>query len=262
MPRQSAFYTSAFNTRSLLEQSEFDSLTGLRIVQRAAFVCFADGDGDEDGDGKPPRTYTNEEVEKMIKTRIKKAESEAAKLAAENERLSKGMSDLSEKFEKLNEKYESSNKSDVEKELAKAQRALQKYEADLANANKAKTEAEEKAAAAAKGLTTTRLQATIRDALRSSQAHATGMEQAVQLMMGAGATLDEEGAFSMSIDNVPYDKPVEAAKKWLETNPHFVEGSGGGSGTVRSGAAKLLNNQAMESMSPVSLIAAGLKSTP
>src|SRR5690606_35299081 len=92
--------------------------------------------------------------------------------------------------------------------------------------------------------------------------HGMGMDQAVRLMLADGAQFDEDGNFIMKVGDVPYDKPEEAAKKWLELNPHFQEGSGGGSGTPRAGGTKLVTPKQMDEMGEVSLIATGLSNPP
>jgi len=237
-----------------------DPLTGMLLEPQLSGFCFADGDDDDPPESKG-RSFTAEEVEAKIKARLKKADKENAALTRKLELAEKSVTDLSTKFDTLTEKFDATNKSDVEKELAKTQRILAKLESERDAAQTQAAEALAMAEQAAAGLTKTKLESTLRDALRTGKAHGPGMDQAVSLMLNSGATFDEDGSFQMTIDDVPYDKPAEAAAKWLETNSHFREGAGGGSGTPRGGGnTRLMNTEAMEGMSPAALISEGLKS--
>lgn len=237
----------------------FDPLTGMSLYAPNGLVCSAEsGDGDEGGD-PPEKTFTQSDIDRILKNRLKKLEKERDSLSSKLESQTKSFEDLSSKFDKLQEQYDASSKSDVEKELAKLQRQVAKMENEKSSALKAKEEAEALAQQAVAGLSQTKLRGMLRDSLRGAKAHGQGMDQAVELMINSGAKFDDEGNFGMTIDDVPYDKPTEAAAKWLEKNTHFLEGAGGGAGTPRAGGTKLLNNQAMESMSPAAMIAEGLK---
>lgn len=239
----------------------FDPLTGMQLVPRDPWICFAENENeDEDDKGGGGKTYTKDDIERIVKQRLKKAEAENAKLAANAEKAAKDLEALSAKFAKLEEAHEASGKSEIEKELAKTQRALAKLEAEKADAVKAATEAAALAAQATAGLKTTKLEAMLREGLRSSKAHGQGLDQAVRLMLAEGATLDDEGAFTMKLGEVPYDKPADAAKKWLEANSHFAEGTAGGAGTRIGGSNGKLHTPAeLDAMPTTSLIATGLK---
>lgn len=255
-------HTSILRNLFARDAFAFDPITGLELVPRDPWLCFAEGEdgGEDDGGGK---TFSQADVERMIKTRLKKQETENAKLAAQAEKASKDLEALTAKFEKLSEQHEASGKSDVEKELAKTQRLLAKMESDKAAAEKAASEATALATQAVQGLKTTKLEATLRDALRTNKAHGIGLDQAVKLMLAEGATFDDEGAFAMKVGEVPYDKPAEAAKKWLETNSHFAEGTPGGAGTPRAGGnGKLHSPESLAAMPTTSLLAEGLSRPP
>lgn len=237
----------------------FDPITGMQLVPRDPWLCFAEGDEEED----TGKTYSQADVERMIKSRLKKQEAENAKLAAQAEKASKDLEALTSKFDKLSEQYETSGKSDVEKELAKLQRTAAKLEADKLLAEKAAAEATALATQAVQSLKTTKLEATLRDALRTNKAHGVGLDQAVKLMLAEGATFDDDGGFAMKVGEVPYDKPAEAAKKWLETNSHFAEGTPGGAGTPRAGGnGKLHTPESLAGMPTTSLLAEGLSKPP
>jgi hypothetical protein len=241
----------------------FDPLTGMRLVPLDPWTCFVDGDGDGDGDDGGDKTFTQADVDRIVKKRIAKAEKESASLAKKLDSATSNLETLTTKFDELQTKFDSTNKSDVEKELAKLQRQVAKMESDTGTLTKERDEANALALQAVAGLNRTKLEAQLRDALRGQKAHGKGMDQAVALMLGEGAKFDEDGVFGMTIDDVPYDKPADAAKKWLEQNSHFQEGSGGGSGTPRPGGnGKLLNEKAMDDMSPASLVSTGLSMTP
>lgn len=244
----------------------FDPLTGMRIVPADPFVCFADGDDDPEGgdggDNTPGKTFTQADVDRIVKQRLKKAERDQAVAAKRAEDAEKQIADLTKKFDTLQERYDASNKSDVEKELGKLQRQIAQMEERQKSLQVERDEAVSKATNAEQGLTKTRLEGTLRESLRTNKAHGKGMDQAVRLMLAEGATFDEEGNFTFKIGDVPYDKPEEATKKWLESNPHFMEGSGGGSGTPRAGNGKILTTEQMDSMETSSLLSVGLKSKP
>lgn len=146
-----------------------------------------------------------------------------------------------------------------EEEDAKLQRTVSKMEDANVSAIKERDEAVVLAEKAVAGLSRTQLEGQLREALRTNKAHGKGMGQAVELMLQEGAGFDEDGNFAMKVGEVPFDKPDEAAKKWLETNTHFLEGTGGGSGTPRPGGnGKLLSEKVMDEMSPAALISQGL----
>lgn len=244
-----------------------DPLTG-RAFGEPEHPWHAFGDNDDDdppggggGDDKG-KTFSQEDVDRIVKQRLKKQEREAAKLAKDNEKLSKQLEDLSGKFDELTDRYEKSNKSDAERELTKLQREMAQLTSKFETLQQEKAEAEQTAQQAVQGLTRTKLETTLREALRQNKAHGRGMDQAVKLMLADGAGFDEDGNFVMKVDDVPYDKPGEAAARWLANNLHFVEGTGGGAGTPRGSNGKLLSTKDMDDMPPVNLMAEGLKATP
>jgi hypothetical protein len=237
-----------------------DPLTGHRLVPPPSWIAFADGEEDTTDSGK---TYTQEDLERIVKQRIKKSESALARAQKEAEQNAKKVEELSTKFDELNTKYESTNKSEIERELAQLQRTVAKLQKDNEGLVSAKTEAEKMAMEAVSGLQRTKLETSLRDGLRAHKAHGKGMDQAVKLMLAEGAKFDENGDFAFTVDEVPYDNPKEAAQKWLEANPHFMEGSPGGSGSPRpGGSVNLLNQETMKDMSPTALIQAGLSTDP
>ncbi len=250
--------------RGLIAAQSFDDLTGLQLLPPNPYVCFVDSEEDDKEEEKPTagKTYTDDEVQKIVKTRLKKQERELETTKKALEAAQKKHAETDTRLKELEDKLETSGKTDHEKELAKVQREHAKALEDLKRFQTERDEAVKIAAEASSGLTRTKLETTLREALRTHKAHGKGMDQAVRLMLSEGATYDEEGAFAMKVGEVPYDKPDDAAKKWLEANPHFVEGAGGGSGTPRAGNGKLITGQQMEAMSTTSLLAAGLKTTP
>lgn len=247
-----------------------DPLTGQSFGPPAhPWHAFADDDDDDDkgagggaGGGGSDKTFKQEDVDRIVKQRLKKQEREFAKATKENEKLSKQLEELTGKFEDLTDRYEKSNKSDAERELTKLQREMAQLNSKFEAAVKEKDEAVATATQAVAGLTKTRLEGTLREALRANKAHGRGMDQAVRLMMADGAGFDDDGNFLMKVDDVPYDKPAEAAQKWLSNNLHFVEGTGGGAGTPRGSNGKLLTTKAMDDMPAVNLMAEGLKNSP
>lgn len=228
----------------------------------------ADGGGGGDGDKDPPaKEYTKAEVEKMVVDRLKKATRTEAKLTKQVDDLTAAATKNTEALEKLQAQIDGAGgdkKSDAEKALEKLTRQVAKQEADMAKLTGERDEAVTLRDQAVTGLSTTKLRAAVRDGLQKSKAHATGMEQAVTLMLESGdVKFNEEGEFTATVGGVPFDKADEAGKKWLEANPHFLEGNGGGSGSPRpGGTAKLIKPEVMAGMSSGALIHAGLKSKP
>ncbi len=240
-----------------------DSITGMRLAPRDPWTCFVEDDGDEGEGGEPPgKTFTQADVDRIVKTRLKKQERELAQATKRAEESEKATAELTKKFDSLQEKFDATNKSDIEKELAKLQREMERAKAERETLAKERDEAKALAEQATSGLAQTQLQSTLRDALRENKAHGKGMEQAVRLMLAEGAAFDEDGNFAFKVGDVPYDKPIEAAKKWLEANPHFAEGTAGGSGTPRIGNSRVMTDEQLDAMPAVSLIEAGLSAPP
>jgi hypothetical protein len=229
------------------------------------FVCFVEGGDDDDGDKGKDKTFTQDEVERIVKKRIAKAEKENAALTKRADAAEAESKKNADAIEKLQARLDDSGKgTNTEKELAQLTRKHAKLEADMAKAKAELGEAQAAAEKATAGLSNTKLRTMVREALRGAKAHGKGMEQAVTLMMhDAEIKLDDDGKFTATIDGVPYDKPEDASKKWLETNPHFAEGVGGGSGSPRAGGTtKMLSPDQLDSMHPTSLLGIGLQQKP
>lgn len=231
-------------------------------------VCFADS-GDGDGDPTPPpsdsgKTFTQEDVDRIIAKRLAAKEKEIAKLAAENEKTSKRFEEMNAKFEELSAKYEETNKSDVERELIKAQRAIAKYQDKIKALEEQAAEATKTATEARSTLKQRELESALRSGLLKAKAHTRGLDQAVKILISEGrAEVDDEGRVTLTIGDVPYDDPAEAAERWLQANPHFAEGMLGGSGTPMPGkGGGFMSLEQMDKMSPDALLKAGLEKSP
>lgn len=229
-------------------------------------ICFAEGDDIPDA---PPssdsgKTFTQEDVDRIIAKRLAAKEKELAKLAAENEKTSKRFEEMSAKFEELSAKYEETNKSDVERELIKAQRAIAKYQDRIKALEEQAAEATKTATEARSTLKQRELESALRSGLLKAKAHARGLDQAVKILISEGrAEVDDEGRITLTIGDVPYDDPAEAAERWLQANPHFAEGMLGGSGTPMPGkGGGFMSLEQMDKMSPDALLKAGLEKSP
>jgi hypothetical protein len=252
-----------FRDAEIPKASHLDVMSVERLCANP-FVCYAEGD-DGDGDKGKEKTFTQDEVERIVKKRLAKSEKENAALTKRADAAEAESKKNADAIEKLQARLDSEGKgTDAEKELVKVQRQLARLEAAQGKLTKERDEAVEKAEAAASGLSTTKLRGMVSEGLRKAKAHSRGMNQAVTLMLHDGEVkLDDDGNFTATIDGVPYEKPEEAAAKWLETNAHFAEGSSGGSGSPRPGGnAKLLTNEQMDAMHDTSLLEVGLNQKP
>lgn len=214
----------------------------MRTIMRnpCDFVLYApDAEGASGGGGAPEKTFTQAELDAILQKRIgpmteklkayesqlatlpelskKLEEAEAAKIQAAEEAELKGKSEaerLKHQMDKLQKSYK-----DLETERA---RSLAEKDALVKAAEQKHTDFVRRE----------RAQAALFDAgvIKGASKHA------VQgFLSDAEIELSEDGAIArVTVGGKPFDKPVDAAKEWLASNPYFAEAPAGGSGGPRS----------------------------
>lgn len=202
------------------------------------FLCFAEGDGDPDDDpDDDDKKFSQADVDRIVKRRLKKADAAHAKLQSQFEELQGQLAELQNQPDD-----DTDTNGDASKELTKLKRELARATGEL----KKLTEERDQAIEAATGATTRykqhRIKNELQAALLKSGALPTAVDDAVA-MMAAGADLeeDDEGGATIvvKVGDVPYEDPIKAAAKFLAEKPHYAKApAGGGSGNPRGGGGR------------------------
>lgn len=248
-----------------------DPFTGPNVERMIApsHIAYAEAEDEGEGDEEPPqtpeRTFTQAELDRIIKQRLKKSERELAAAQKRAEKSEASLQSMQAKIDELDDKLTTANKSDEAKELAKLQRKYAQLEDKFTKVTTERDEAVAKATEAAEGLTKHRVSTTLTDALLGAGAYKKGVKRAVEAMRNEGIVqLDEDGNMILTVAGVPYEDATEAAKKWLaqEENEMFAEGMSRGSNSPRPGGGGLLSSKQMDGMRTGSLLQVGLSSPP
>lgn len=268
-------FTSILNAKlgSMPRGTALDPFTGPNVARLTApsHIAFADGGDDDPDDGGEPapgdggRTFTQAEVDRIIKGRLKKSEKELAAAQKRAEKADEAMAAMQAKLDELDDKLTHANASDEAKELAKLQRKYAQLEDKHAKVLSERDEAVAKANEASEGLTKHKVSTTLTDALLGAGAYKKGVKRAVEAMRNEGIVqLDEDGNMILTVAGIPYEDATEAAKKWLalEENEMFAEGMSRGSGAPRPGGGALLSPKQMDGMRTGSLLQMGLSNPP
>lgn len=259
------------------DNATFDPLTGMRLVPRDSFVCFADsgaegeaggddggGDGDDGGgdDGESAAKFTGADVERLVKRRLSKQERSHKRALAEatkgREELEAQLAELTERLEK-NDSAEQKKVSSQERELAKALSRIKEYEGTVSTLTGERD-------TASKALKDYIIRDKVRSALQEAGALPTALRHASSLFaIESGADLVEEGDDHVVIvrdGDLESDDLKGAATSWLKRNTHFAKHPGGGTGETRprgtNGTSKRpLTPDVIEKSNPAALVSAG-----
>jgi hypothetical protein len=218
-------------------------------------------DGTEGATPPPVKTFTQEEVDRIVAARVAKVSSAGKTAQTEQQKAAARVAELEAELEETRTKLLPAQGHEAD--LAKTARERDRLAKDLADAK-----ARENALAGQVTELSTRqknaaIESVVRDALSKSGAHAPGLTQAVRLMVAEGAAeVDDEGV-TITIDRVPYTGEAAIAKAavaWLNANPHFQKSTDGGSGGRRPNGGALPPAD-MDKMPVGALLRAGLKTT-
>lgn len=206
----------------------------------------------------PTITLTQEQLDRMIASRVAKVQNAGKKTAAE---LSAERDRINAELEQLRQQQADPS---ANPEVVKAAREAAKLKADLEALAKERDEFRARAESMTKAERDRKVGDVLRAELTRAGAHAQGLEQAAKLLsMDGTAEVDEDGQVTITIAGIPYTGAsiAKAAGAWLAANPHFAKGLDGGSGASRPGAR---NGAALDfdKASPEALLRAGLSRPP
>lgn len=190
---------------------------------------------EKDPKGGGGKTFTQEDVDKIIQERVGKLTDKlkvAEAAAAEVAELKKRVGDFDEEKRQAALEAELKGKTELEKAqllYTKAQEKLKALETELA---KSKTDGAAALQAKDAELTTFRKQTIVGTVLSAGAANERAAGHALRTFMSeAEIELDEKGALKgISYDGKTYAKPEEAAKAFYDVNTHFAKPANGGSG--------------------------------
>lgn len=217
----------------LVVDDAFTLWPSLDVLERDPFVCFADDDNDDNDDkddkGKQ-KTFTQEDVDRIVQRRLKKETSEREALAKQLDELKQQLEDS--KVDDNGEKVSPTKK---------LERALERANAKIAELETKAKESETKATTQVGALKRAALERQAMAALVASGALPTATKHAMAAFLaesGAEVEFEETGArFIVTVDGTPYEDDgsgvelSKAAAKWLATNKHFAKAPDGGGGS-------------------------------
>lgn len=240
----------------------------MRTVERHAspFTAFAsskakkDGDEDDDGDGdddEPEKKFTQADVERMIKARLKKATKTIDDLTAKVDALSKKSDDDTDD--------EPAGKGDQSADLKRLEREMKRLSSQVAEVTKERDEALAKAGELTRKTRQSSAERTLSAALSKAGVSSKASDAALKLMLQS-VEHDEDGdGFTVTIDGVPYASSdakslAKSASKFLETHSYFAEAKqGSGDGGRRDGGGRLPTQEDLDKMPVGSLLETGLQ---
>lgn len=242
----------------LVVDDAFTLWPSLDVLERDPFVCFADDDDKDDKDDKG-KTFTQEDVDRIVQRRLKKE-------TAERESLAKQLEDLKKQID------DSKVDDDGEKvsPTKKLERALERANAKIAELETKAKEAETKATTHVSALKRAALERQAMAALVSSGALPSATKHAMAAFLaesGAEVEFEETGArFIVTVDGTPFEDDgsgaelSKAAAKWLAANKHFAKApeGGGGSDPKTKGPNAGPSSLDLEKASTEDLLSAGL----
>jgi hypothetical protein len=241
-----------------------------RILIMSALLAPPDEGGAEGGAGAsdgtegatpPPKTFTQEEVDRIVAARVAKAAGAGKAALTAQQQAAARVAELEAELEETRGKLLPAQGHEAD--LAKTARERDRLAKELTDAK-----AREDALSGQVSELSTRqknaaIESVVREALGKSGAHGAGLNQAVRLMVAEGAAeVDDEGV-TITIDRVPYTGEAaiaKAAAAWLNANPHFQKSPDGGSGGRRPNGGALPPAD-MDKMSAGALLRTGLKAT-
>lgn len=240
----------------------------MRTVERHAspFTAFVsskakkDGDEDDDGDGdddEPEKKFTQADVERMIKARLKKATKTIDDLTAKVDALSKKSDDDTDD--------EPAGKGDQSADLKRLEREMKRLSSQVAEVTKERDEALAKAGELTRKTRQSSAERTLSAALSKAGVSSKASDAALKLMLQS-VEHDEDGdGFTVTIDGVPYASSdakslAKSASKFLETHSYFAEAKqGSGDGGRRDGGGRLPTQEDLDKMPVGSLLETGLQ---
>lgn len=216
------------------EMPFFDPITGMSWAPADPFICFAEGDppGDPPPGDPPQKTFSQEDVDRIVTQRLAKAEKKYSDYDQLKEQAGQ-VPELSKQLDELKEKLELAGKDEKEKEKLLAEKLHAKTEREKAELEAKLQEAQAQAEKASQDLLTTVKKHHLTTALTSAKALPGALKHAVPAFMSeAEVEVDESGeVVSVTLDDVPYSDLGKAAEAYLKGNPHFAAATTGGGGS-------------------------------
>lgn len=241
----------------------------MRTVERHAspFTAFAsskakkDGDEDDDGDGdddEPEKKFSQADVERMIKARLKKSQKTIEELSAKVDALTKkGADDADDE--------PTGKGGDQSADLKRLEREMKRLSSQVAEVTKERDEALAKAGELTRKTRQSSAERTLSAALSKAGVSSKASDAALKLMLQS-VEHDEDGdGFTVTIDGVPYASTdakslAKSASKFLETHSYFAEAKqGSGDGGRRDGGGRLPTQEDLDKMPVGSLLETGLQ---
>lgn len=237
-------------------------------MAHAPSVCFADGDDDDDDANKgkdEEKKFSQADLDRLIAKRFKNSEKETSALTKKLEAAEKQNAELAERMSELEAKASGNTGEADAKTLQRLEKQNKQLQDQLKTEQEARTAAEKLANDASKGLKQFRVGQLVQNALAENKAHAKGLPVAVKTMLAeCSPEFDEEtGELTLTVDGVPFTNTKDAAKRFLESQPYFAEGMGGGSGMVRAnGSSGRVSSEQLKNMTSDELLVMGLNNKP
>lgn len=238
-----------------------------RLTQLAGngVLCMADSgdEGDsEDDKEKSGKVYSKEDLERIVTKRLSSKSKELNKLQKQFDEQKSANASLTERLEALENKGKDG--AGVEKELQRLTKALKRSEDQIASLTSERDAAVSTAEGIASEFKKQRVSGLVRNALAAQKAHPEAIDDAVAAMLGSCSPEfdDETNELTLTVGGVPFTKPKEAAKRFLESKPFFAQGLPGGSGASggRGGNGSRPSKEQMDGMSEHALLISGLSS--
>lgn len=242
----------------------------MRTVERHAspFTAFAstktkkDGDEDDDdgdGDDEPEKKFSQADVERMIKARLKKATKTIDDLTAKVDALTKKSAD-----DDADDEPASKTGGDQSADLKRLEREMKRLASQVAEVTKERDEALKKAGDLTRKTRQSAAERTLSAALSKAGVSSKASDAALKLMLQS-VEHDEDGdGFTVTIDGVPYASTdakslAKSASKFLETHSYFAEPKqGSGDGGRRDGGGRLPTVDDLDKMPVGNLLETGL----
>lgn len=242
-------------TSAVCAISLFGDLPGERVLREGEPDPGGGGGG---GGGEPPKTFTQEDVDRIVTQRLSSERKKFADYDQLKEQAGK-VPELSKQLEELNEKLELAGKGEEEKQRLLAEKLQAKIEREKDEIARERDEAQAAAQAAAQALRTTRIEHQLTAALTTGKALPSAIEKATRIFMqDAQIEVDEDTGrvTSVTLDDVPYSDLTKATEAFLKANPYFAAAPQGGGGTRNPNGGG--GGKSRDRMSPRELAMEGL----
>lgn len=242
----------------------------MRAVERhvSPFTAFAsskakkDGDeGDDDGDGdddEPEKKFSQADVERMIKARLKKSQKTIDELTAKVDALSKKGADDDADDEPAGKG------GDQSADIKRLEREMKRLSSQVAEVTKERDEALAKAGELTRKTRQSSAERTLSAALSKAGVASKASDAALKLMLQSVEHEEDGDGFTVTVDGVPYASTdakslAKCASKFLETHSYFAEPKqGSGDGGRRDGGGRLPTTDDLDKMPVGSLLETGL----